>query len=323
MKKLLLGVGSIASVIAPIASVVSCSAEPQVIDSLTDQKDLYKTTRQTQNVDYVYQWGPPGLTIDHPNKETLAAFIARHPNLRYPTEEAAVAYLIAYSNTHDVRLKFFVGTEAEFEQHKIERPIHEKADKGQLALDLVILVSQIKTYVTDKIFSYQWQINDNQWKFTDELLEFHLGLKTEADLRSAVGAVTYRNLISHTWQPKLSLWKGYLKSIRRYFTDLTTLINGGLTAIMPVEIDTMVAVLEEMKTNEASEYQKLHTIIGLDEIIEPQEFANEMELILHMVEQNAVVSPTTQQQVWLPDPNAHPGGSESLAGQIANAGGTV
>lgn len=242
----------------------------------------------------IFMWNElHGTTMEHATRETLQHFMDRKKNVLesdYTWDEDGVEkYLENYKETH-AGFGYFKGSADEFEVFKLEQPIKEKADKGQLALDLVVLVSQIKTYVVDKIYSIQYQINDNQWKFTDELLEVLLGRKTNADLSSTTGAAMYRNLISHTWQPQLNTWKVYLKNVRKYFTDLTTLVNGGLVDILPFERDTMVEVLQDMKNKEKAEYDKLHAIIGIDEIIEPAEFTTKMEEITHMVEGNTIVS---------------------------------
>lgn len=108
-------------------------------------------------MEYVYQWGVSGLTINNPQKETLQHYIDRKRDVNVYDKVGALNYLANYKNRQSPTLEYFIGTEAEFAEYALAWPIRVQAQQGQFALNIMyvesIMMEMFELAIHHKLFN--------------------------------------------------------------------------------------------------------------------------------------------------------------------------
>lgn len=248
----------------------------------------------------VYQWGTsPTDTIENPFVETMESFLNRHSYIRNKNKEGVIAFLVGYRNVNETRLKFFVGTQTEFEKYKENLPTVTKADKGQEALVAIEFNDSIKGFLEEKRDREQITFNNNI------ITQFDTVTPQDYKDKALSNAVKARGELTHISQ--------YLSAVHKY--EMSVAINTNKDSAHQIQfIDraTYILVLKMIQKDNPTLYTNINTLMGFEKMYEPEVIIDEIIRIQQALHPQPAI-----------DPNARPGGSETLAGQMpTSAGGT-
>lgn len=214
----------------------------------------------------VYQWGwDAAHTINNPVVETLQHYLDRKIEipLDRKNEEAARIYLTHYTNTKQVNLKWFIGTQEEFEKYRENLPVVTKADKGQEALVAIEFNDSIKGFLEEKR-------DREQNTFNGHILTQFSTVLTQADKDKAFeNALKAKGEITHATQ--------YLEAVHKYEMSVAINTNKDSThQIQFVDRAIYILVLKMIQKENPTLYTNINTLMGFEESYEAEVIVDEI-----------------------------------------------
>lgn len=201
---------------------------------------------ETKNL---YMWGNEGLPIDKATVETLQHFLNRKNGVFTPlTEEQARLWLKIYQNKQSPELKFFIGTQAEFDKYKETLPVITMADKGQMGRVIEAGYNLVANYSQD-------QINGAMW-----------------------GRLVNPSDIS--FEQKFNLYVSWKIRAEAFNTDLALLLLGKIDKVEIVDELGLEAVLADMKHNAPISWGQYVALVNAEIAMEPADVITELKKVL-------------------------------------------